>query len=235
VVSTFDGGTSPLTFSGNSSSGLADQTFDLTGATGNFNADITAGYAITVNGTNSQFFVNGSGKLKLKGSENITINPSNPHIADGSTIVYNASSEGPYDLKDYAYYNLHIAGGNTVFNMVSNINAAGGITISAGTLNATANNYNINLEGDWNNTGTFNAQGGTVTFDGCNQSILGTTSFNDLAKTTASPCTWTFQAGTTTTVTGTWTATGIDSNNLSLRSSANGAASGILILRRQER
>ncbi|ACF14528.1 Haemagluttinin repeat-containing protein [Chloroherpeton thalassium ATCC 35110] len=50
------------------------------------------------------------------------------------------------------------------------------------TFDVTASNYSINVWGNWQNDGVFDAQGGTVTFDGDYQYIQGdnTTTFNNL-------------------------------------------------------
>ena len=48
----------------------------------------------------------------------------------------------------------------------SDLTLTGGITITAGTLDVSASNYNINLAGDWTDNGTFIPETGTVTFNG---------------------------------------------------------------------
>ncbi|WP_291720738.1 BspA family leucine-rich repeat surface protein, partial [Bernardetia sp.] len=61
------------------------------------------------------------------------------------------------------------------------INVLGNLTISGGeTLNS--NNYNIDIQGNWINNGTFTAGTGTVTFDGTtgSQILSGNNSFYDL-------------------------------------------------------
>lgn len=59
----------------------------------------------------------------------------------------------------------------------------GNLTISAGTLDVTASNYGINLIGNWDNSGLFIAQSGSVTLSGTSsQSIVGSTDFYNLYK-----------------------------------------------------
>ena len=47
-----------------------------------------------------------------------------------------------------------------------NKSVTGPVTITAGTLDASASNYGISLTGTWTNNGIFNARSGTVTFNG---------------------------------------------------------------------
>ena len=119
---------------------------------------------------------------------------------------------------------LQINGGDVLNTDGYDIDAGGNIT-TVGTLNATAGAggaTQINLEAIWNNTGVFTQDTSTVTFDGNNQSILGSTTFNNLSKTNGN-VTLTFTAGTTQTIAGNLTLTGTAGNLLSLHSSASPA------------
>ncbi|MFB6305506.1 MAG: hypothetical protein ABEH43_00680, partial [Flavobacteriales bacterium] len=80
--------------------------------------------------------------------------------------------------------NLVIKGGNSsVKTLDGNIDVDGKLTInSSTTLDAdNSNNYNINLAGDWDNSGTFNEQAGKVVFDGGSaQTIQNSETFHDM-------------------------------------------------------
>jgi hypothetical protein len=68
--------------------------------------------------------------------------------------------------------------------------------------------------------GTFTHNSGTVVFNGTNQTITGSTTFNNLTKTTASTASLTFPASATQIIEGTLTLTGQANNLLSLISSS---------------
>ncbi len=80
------------------------------------------------------------------------------------------------------FYNLSTGDGAVanIVNLGSNINIDGNLTITTNsTLDATASNYNINVAGNWSNSGTFNENSGTVTFDGNTlQTLTGETFYN---------------------------------------------------------
>jgi hypothetical protein len=90
-----------------------------------------------------------------------------------------------------------------------------------GTFNA--GSQTISVSGNWTvSGGTFNAQTSTISLSGTNQSIAGTTTFNNLTKTVTSAATLTFAAGNTQTVAGTMNLQGASGKLLSLRSSSEG-------------
>jgi len=100
------------------------------------------------------------------------------------------------------------------------LNVGGDVAVT-GTL--TVGSGSINLIGNWSNSGTFTPGTSTVTFNGANQTISGSTTFYKLTKsvtTPATPATLTFQGGSTnkTTITNTLTLNGISGQLLSLRS-----------------
>jgi len=94
--------------------------------------------------------------------------------ATGNTVNYN--SAGAQDIKistGATYYHLSCEGDNTKL-LLADIIVSGNLTI-ASTLDVTGNDYNINLGGNWNNSGTFLERSGTVIFDGSGaQSITNT-------------------------------------------------------------
>ncbi len=83
----------------------------------------------------------------------------------------------------------------------------------------------ITIEGTdsyFENDGTFNANGGTVVFDGSSQSIVGDVTFYNLTKTVSSSDTLTFTAGNTVTVAGLLTLQGASGALLSVVSDTPG-------------
>lgn len=71
---------------------------------------------------------------------------------------------------------LELNGTGTV-RLAANINCLGSISINSGTLDVSASNFSITLQGDFIDSGTFNARNGTVTFNGAvPQTIDGVTS-----------------------------------------------------------
>jgi hypothetical protein len=246
IASTFDGGTTSLIFSGSATqsfnltggTGLfnSDITINKTGGAVNLasalvmdasNQDLViqegtldlSGNNLTVNGSLGTLVVQDGGTLRLQGGETITANASNPQLQSGSTVYYDGTS-GPYTLKNYTtYQGLTIDGSGATFNLPAALDVNGNLTITAGTLDTTASNYQTNVAGNWSNTGTFNARAGTVIFDGTNQTISRTTTFNAFTKSVASAATLTFPASLTQTFTGTLTLNGASGQLLSLRSS----------------
>ena len=90
---------------------------------------------------------------------------------------------------------------------------------SDGSMNATTGTFSVS--GNWDNSGEFDPKTGTVTLDGTNQTIIGTTTFYELTKNVNSAATLTFPEGVTTTVTNTLNLSGVDDQLLSLRSSSS--------------
>ncbi len=121
-----------------------------------------------------------------------------------------------------AFNNVTVNGAGITVSLGAALDVNGTLTITAGTLDVTTNNYAVTVAANWSNSGTFTGRSGTVTFDGTNQTVAGSTTFYNLTKSGSSAATWTFTAGTTQTVSNTWTATGASGQLLSLRSSVNG-------------
>lgn len=91
----------------------------------------------------------------------------------GSTVIYSSSSAQTINAPNAGnFHNVSFEGSGTK-TLGSNIILSGNLNIIAGTLDASASNYNITVGGNWNNSGgTFNARNGTVTFNGsASQSI----------------------------------------------------------------
>ncbi|MFA5926665.1 MAG: DUF2341 domain-containing protein, partial [Patescibacteria group bacterium] len=104
------------------------------------------------------------------------------------------------------------------YTLQDDLNVDGNLTLTAGTLDVSADNRNINVGGNFANSATFNGRSGTVTFDGASQTISGNTTFNNFATTTQDQ-TLSFAAASTQTISGTWTVTGADSHPITLQRS----------------
>jgi hypothetical protein len=262
IQATYDGGTAPLQFGGS-----ANQNFNLTGATGLYNADIrvnktggtvalqsalvmdavgqdlviiegafdTNGNALTVNGSTAVVTVEDGGIFERFGSETLTLNGGQPTLQSGSTVRYTGDGDTAADTYTVTtmtanYHHLEIAGtdSNDTFQLGTALDLAGNLTITNGTFNVTGSNHQINIAGNWSNTGTFQEQNGTVIFDGGSQSISGTTTFNNFTKSVSAPFTLTLPASATTSFDGTLTLAGSSAvNRLSLRSSSPGVQTSI--------
>ncbi len=110
-------------------------------------------------------------------------------------------------------------GESSAWNISGNV-AIYGEYANKGLITAGASTWNVG--GNFTNSGTFTAGASTVTLDGTNQSISGSTTFNNLTKTVTTARTLTFDASSTTTIIGTATLQGASGQLLSLRSSTPG-------------
>jgi hypothetical protein len=149
-----------------------------------------------------------------------------------STIVFNATS-GTQTLNTgglaSAFYNVTHSGAGTVQLLTNQIDINNTFINSAGTFDA--NNLNMKVGKDWNNSATFTPGTATVSLDGDAQTIIGSTTFYNLSKieTSADTLTFTSNAGGTmeTTVTNTLTLKGAIGQLLSIRETGAGAESKI--------
>ncbi len=173
-----------------------------------------AGVNLTVPAT---LAVSSGTTLQLQGGQTVTA--ATRTFNAGSTVIYNGGG---------AYASL--AAGNSYSNLAFN-NATGSwthttaltasnLTITAGTLNSSG--QNVNVSGNWSNSGTYTPGANTVTFNGTAQSITGNTIFNNFTKSVATADTLTFAAGSTQTFGGTINLQGASGQLLSLRSSTPG-------------
>jgi len=179
-------------------------------------------------------------------------NDNNTSISFGSTIDSASGGTGNLTINNDATFSNHVGGTTPIGTLTlttgnvtagtSNI-SAGTIAVDGGTfgqassptgnwdvdnvtiaseatMNATTGAFKVS--GDWANSGTFNHRSGTVTLDGTNQTLSGSTIFNNLTKNITSAATLTFPSGTTTTVENTLNLSGASEQLLSLRSSTSG-------------
>jgi hypothetical protein len=108
--------------------------------------------------------------------------------------------------------------GSAAVAQAKDVNIASGGTLEGGS-------GSLDVTGNWDRTGAFNAGTGSVRFvDGCgttNSTISDNNTFNDLELTTAAGKQVTFQAGQTTTVNGTFALGGASENLLAIRSTVD--------------
>ncbi len=145
-----------------------------------------------------------------------------------------------------------ISGANTFYTLIiekdhpsDTVNATGsilavanGLLVTSGSLTSAPDLHDVSIgadgtlalsgdctvSGDWNNGGTFLHDSHSVTLDGTDQEVAGSTTFHDLTKVVTAADTLTFAAGSTTTVAATLTLQGAIGQRLSLRSSSPGTA-----------
>jgi fibronectin-binding autotransporter adhesin len=120
------------------------------------------------------------------GAATSIVNTSAPTITLGanSMITYTATSGNQTVTNALPYVNFAKTGAGGTALLAGDITVNGNLTLTSGILNT--NNYNIDLLGNWSNTGTFTPGTGTVNFVGTsNQTITtgGTTTgkiFNNI-------------------------------------------------------
>ncbi|MFA5975688.1 MAG: hypothetical protein WC859_05915, partial [Elusimicrobiota bacterium] len=137
----------------------------LTAAVSISSLTINAGSTVTLSGFNLTLssFTN-AGTLALRGAETVIPAPNN---LAGSSVTYN-SSGASIVLSTWTYRNLIIDGNGGTFSIQGgSLTINENLTLNAGTLDATANNYTIGVAANWTNSGgTYLPQQSTVTFNG---------------------------------------------------------------------
>jgi CSLREA domain-containing protein len=176
-----------------------------------------AGFNLTLTAAGDVLTVDANGALRLQGGEIITA--STKTFNAGSTVIYNGAGAYGSLAAGNNYHHLTFNGAGS-WTHTSALDVNGNLTITSGTLSS--GGQNVNVAGNWSNSGTYTSGANTVTLDGTNQSINGSTTFNNLTKSVASAATLTFAASSTTTVNGAATLNGASGQLLSLRSGAPG-------------
>jgi hypothetical protein len=111
------------------------------------------------------------------------------------------------------------------FTLGAPLTVSSSTIIFNGNLDVSGSNYGVILTGNFSNYATstaFVGRSGTLTLNGTNQILNGTSTFSALTKSVTSSSSLTFDASSTQVFTGTLTLNGAASNLLSLRSSING-------------
>ena len=197
---------------------------------------IDPGQTLTIQATGTPLTV-GTGTTLIN---NGSLSLSGTTFTNAGTVTMSATSTTSYtgQADDSAVTMLNVAHGalnlnntGTTFNLpATNFDVNGNLTITAGSLDVTASNYILKLAGDFINSagaGGFVPRAGTVTLDGSNQSILGSSTFYNLTKSTTTAYTLTFGDDTTQTIgaSGRLTLRGSSAGRMSLRTvSDNGTA-----------
>ncbi len=230
---TFTASTSTVIYTGNNSGGNttvknltyynltvnnASETYELGGnTTANNNLTITAGILDAVTGSGYSLTVGGN--WSNAGTFTARVTTVTLTSTSGSATITSGGS---------SFYKLTQNGSGGTYTLQDALDVDNNLTITAGTLDTkSGSNYAITLAGNWSNSGTFTARSGTVTLDGTDQSITGTTTFYNLTKQEAtnnsSDQTLTFTHTTTYTISNTFNLDGLDSNDeLKLVSSSAG-------------
>ena len=147
-------------------------------------------------------------------------------VASAATVTVGSGSsvdlgDGSLDL---GCADLDVAGTMSAGAVI--VDGARDVTITAsGVLNG--DSATLRVAGDWDNSGTFNADTSTVRMiDGCSlasSTVVGDTTFNNLRIITNNAKLVSFTAGSTTTVSGAFRAIGEDGSPLQIRSTAGGS------------
>jgi fibronectin-binding autotransporter adhesin len=198
--------TGNVTISGNLS--VSNGTLDIVNFTSNRNP---------VGGT---FSLSSGTTLRLSGPNNFPTNYSSYSVSNASTVEYYGA--GTQTVNPQTYGNLTFSNGGV------NAKSLSGLTVCAGNLLINSGStfgggtVSLDVQGNWTNSGSFDAGTGTVTFSGSSKSLTGTTTYNNLTVTGSYTSTGdisvnalmnisggTYSAGsTTTTFSGNFTNTG---------------------------
>ena len=232
--------------------GSDTQTFNLTGATGSYNADITINKSggevqlastLTMDAASQDLTIQ-EGTFNINGNT-LTVNGSSGTfpVQDGGTFKFQGgetltinsgyptltgsstveyTGSSSYTIKGYTYRNLYITGSGSFTATSGPLTIGGSFIQSDGTF--TAAGATTTIAGNITRTaGTFTHNSGTVHLNGASQAVNDSTTFNNLYKVITSTDTLTFEAGATTTIAGTMTLRGASGNVLTLQSSTNGS------------
>ncbi|MDF2188124.1 hypothetical protein [Paraflavitalea sp. CAU 1676] len=161
---TKSGGTATLT-------GISTINNDLAVTTGSFDIGSFSASRSAPGGT---FTLGAGATLTVGGAANFPGNYTTYNINAGSTVNYNAASA--QSVTGVNYGNLQLSNGGTK-TLAGNTTVNGNLTIGSGaTFNGAT--YNIGLNGNWVNNGTFAPATSTVLLLGSSKTISGNTTFN---------------------------------------------------------
>jgi hypothetical protein len=128
-----------------------------------------------------------------------------------------------------ALYNGNKSTGSGVYVLGSNLTLNGNLSAYGGTLDVSASNYNVTVGGNLNMQGDFTKRSGLVTLNGTNQTLSGSTIFNNLTATGSAARTLTFDYTSRQSVSGALVLQGTAGNLLSLRSMRTGSGARLLL------
>jgi fibronectin-binding autotransporter adhesin len=192
-------------------------TFNFNGTTPTFTADtiaITAGP--TVNGGTASI-------INLTGNSTVLTN-SGTFNAQTSTINFNSAGTNGTTIPVLTYYNLGINKASNTFTAAGDITVSNNLAITNGTFVAPSGT--LTIVNDFTNSGTFNANAGTVLFTPATGDTIdiggsSNTTFNNFTNTTADTIIQ-FASGKTYAIDGVWTVRGSAGLPVAVRSSTPG-------------
>lgn len=133
------------------------------------------GYALTVNGSSSQFTVANGTTLQMEGGETVTTLTGYPSLASGSTVLFDGTA-GPYTIPNFTYHHITFNGSGGVFQIAATLSIGGNLTITAGTFYL--NEKNLTVTGSFSNDDTLRLVGNEyLTFSAGNDSNSGTVEY----------------------------------------------------------
>ena len=195
---------------------------------------IQSGDTLTIGTTESldTHDLNNDGTLTLTGSASVTVSgdwdnaAAATFTAGSSTVTLDGTSaDQAITSNNDAFNNLTLnntaAGGSDDIILQDPLDVNGNLTITNGDLDQNTNDKNINVSGNWAMGASGSLDSGTglaaVVLDGVNQTITGSTSFNNLTKIEASDdstdAILTIEESTTQTVKGTLNLSGLDGDD----------------------
>ena len=232
-------------------SGTTTNTLQLTGNVTTDQITVNSGVTLDLNGNNlsypSSLGTYNDGTIRLQGNETLT-NVANLDTDSGTVEYYGTGTYNPityvpsYNVDFVSagsftlptsmnvYGNFTVDGSATVIGAspgASTLNIYGNFTNTSGTV--TAPSGTLAVAGNFTNSATFTHNSGTVVLFGSNQTVSGSTTFNNFYKASSLPDTLTFEASSTQTVLSNLSLNGANGSNLlSLRSSNPGTRWNII-------
>ncbi len=179
----------------------------------------------TFSGTGTVTFTGDGTITEPRRFSSLTVRGTNATVTLGSALNVSGSLLIQRGLLAMANRNVtasgFLLGGGDLSGGAATLTVQHDLTMTGGTLTAPSL---LRVGGNWlrKSASTFVANSGTVTLNGTQQTLSGSTTFYNLSKSGGSGYTLTFARGTTQTVAGTWTAVGQNGGNLRLVSSQNG-------------
>ncbi|HEY5692731.1 MAG TPA: autotransporter-associated beta strand repeat-containing protein, partial [Cyclobacteriaceae bacterium] len=177
-VNTFSGGTTlntgTLNINNANALGTAAGTFTINGGT----IDNTSGGTITTD--NHPISIGGD--FTFTGTNNLNLGSGNVSFTSNSQVTVNAATLSIGGVVSASSFDL-TKGGSGVLSFGSNPVTLDALTISGGTLLSTSGNLTIG--GDFNNSGTFSHNNGTVIFNSALAQSVASVNYNNLTLTGA--------------------------------------------------
>jgi len=195
---------------------------------------VTSGFDVSIAG---QLQLHGLLNASESGTRDSIIAVSGSWLASGtgdflsgsSSVVFNGTSGNNTIDGSGSFHNLTINGAGGSWTGSGNTDLNKDFALLAGTFVAPP--QTMTISGSWlkEDTATFTHNDGTVTLDGSDQTVSGSTIFNNFTKSVTTAQTLTFAATAQQSFSGTLTLNGAASNLLSLRSSISGVASKLYL------